>query len=113
MPMRFSSEQVVRTKGNDALAGASAASAALWLRLDGEANLERAWFVFGGQDNTGLGVRLAPGVGRLKVRWQAQGGEEDTDLWLTPGRDHHLAMTFEDGDQRFYLDGQLVATAAV
>ncbi len=112
MALRCIGAQLLQSTPSPMLAGAATASLSLWIRANPGCNVAAANGVQLFGDGAGkLSVGLA-GSGTLQVAWTPNGpagtGASRFSQALTPGTAHHLAVTWQDGLQRFFLDGSLI-----
>jgi len=113
MPLRFGGNQSLQTAPSPMLAGASTVSLSVWLQVNPGCNVTRPGGakVFG--DGGGrLSVYLS-GTGTVRVAWiqgsvGTPGGGSGFSQTIAAGVGHHLAVIWEDGLQRYFLDGRLV-----
>ena len=97
------------------LAGASVVSFSMWVRVNPNCNVAEAGGVRAFGDGAGRFSVLVSGTGTVRVAWSPMGagslvGSSGFSRALTPGTTHHLAATWQGGLQRYFIDGQVVAT---
>ena len=115
MSLRFIGNQLLQTSPSPMLGGASLVSLSMWIRVNPGCNVANAGGVrFFGDGAGRLSVTLS-GTGNLGVSWSLTGGTPTVaasgfSTILTAGTSHHLAVTWQDGLQRYFIDGQVVLT---
>src|SRR4051812_8897321 len=112
MSLRIVGTQGLQTPPSPLLNGASSASLSLWLRVNpGTIVPGAAGVALFGDGGSKLTVGLSASAG-LHVGWSANDGRVNTgsswDQPLLPGVSYHLAATWRDGVQQYFVNGLLV-----
>ena len=114
MSLRSVGNQLLQTVPNALLTGASTASLSLWVRVNAGNNVvnTNGVEIFGDSDGK-LSATLS-GSGSLLLQWLSQSGttngSSSYQLTLVPGSNYHIATTWQNGAQSYYLNGVLVHT---
>ena len=109
MSLRCVGNQLLQTAPSSLLAGASTASLSLWVRVNPGSNVANANGVEIFGDAGGKFSATLSGSGNLRLRWSSTSrgtaGGSSCGLALAPGTSYHLAAVWQDGSQRYFLNG--------
>ena len=116
MSLHCVGSQLLQTPPSPLLAGASTASLSIWIRINpGTAVANPAGVLLFGDSGGRVAVGLS-GSGDLRVGWSSNDGKADGssewEQYLLPGVTYHLAATWQDGVQNYYVNGILVSSDA-
>ena len=109
MSLRSVGNQLLQTAPSPLLAGASTASLSLWIRVNPGCNVANPGGVNIFGDMGGKLSATLTGSGSLQLGWSSTNGTTNghstCSLTLAPGTSYHLAATWQDGSQNYFVNG--------
>jgi hypothetical protein len=108
MSLRCVGNQLLQTPPSPLLGGVATASLSIWIRVNPGSVINPAGVVLFGDLGGKLTVGLS-GSGGLQVAWSSNDGRADAtsryEQGLLPGVTYHVASSWKDGVQQFFVNG--------